>query len=161
MCPRRISRYAFQPVQQDADHFYFGCGLDIVRSQRYPRRGSNAQPPDSKSVTLSIELRGQYVYCGKYVQSLHCFRTFLCVSSTEASWKHISCNQFYQSLSKMPVGEAAKVSLIMESYTSRVSRMDTNAAGYLRSPSCLYLSISTVKPLFWILVVSVPFFSIH
>ena len=23
-----------------------------------PRRGSNAQPPDSKSVTLSIELRG-------------------------------------------------------------------------------------------------------
>ena len=26
---------------------------------RRPRRGSNAQPPDSKSVTLSIELRGR------------------------------------------------------------------------------------------------------
>ena len=28
-----------------------------------PRRGSNAQPPDSKSVTLSIELRGLMSIC--------------------------------------------------------------------------------------------------
>ena len=33
-----------------------GKTADLIRR---PRRGSNAQPPDSKSVTLSIELRGR------------------------------------------------------------------------------------------------------
>lgn len=82
------------------------CGFGIYEEE-CPRCGSNAQPPDSKSVTLSIELRGQYVECLQYVKSvqalrsigplfcpispcIHYIKCFPWMRNSEASWNVFS-----------------------------------------------------------------------
>ena len=56
--PVRIDGDALQARQQQTDQFIVEVWGSHKKVER-PRRGSNAQPADSKSVTLSIELRGQ------------------------------------------------------------------------------------------------------
>lgn len=59
MRPDRIGRDSFQSFSEYPNQLQ--VSLWVCHTER-PRRGSNAQPPDSKSVTLSIELRGQYKF---------------------------------------------------------------------------------------------------
>ena len=86
--------------------------------KKCPRRGSNAQPPDSKSVTLSIELRGQSIQSGKYNQwvrflicpispMLSLTQIFAMGQRGDAGRKVFSVAPFYQSLSKKLVNVIA------------------------------------------------------
>jgi hypothetical protein len=55
--PDRIGGDSFQPFGYHAD--YLQVRMPGGHGWWRPRRGSNAQPLDSKSITLSIELRGR------------------------------------------------------------------------------------------------------
>ena len=69
---------------------------------RRPRRGSNAQPPDSKSVTLSIELRGRATkiitengIMIELLQRLEAFKGYRKARSQQAALNSISkCSVF-------------------------------------------------------------------